>query len=71
MDDFIVKQWIYERCKNQKYHCANGAFHDYKCCDTCWNLHPDARPNEDYRLRKGTKYPCQLSDGSILALDGI
>ena len=23
------------------YHCENGAAHDYNCCDTCWNRHPN------------------------------
>lgn len=26
--------------KIYKYHCENGAYHDYSCCETCWNKHP-------------------------------
>lgn len=28
------------------YYCKNGAYHIYKCCDTCWNLHPKAEKNK-------------------------
>ena len=22
------------------FYCANGAYHEYYCCETCWNRHP-------------------------------
>lgn len=25
------------------YVCDNPTLHDYSCCNTCWNLHPDKR----------------------------
>jgi len=25
------------------YHCENGAHHDYSCCPTCWNKHPNPK----------------------------
>lgn len=34
--------------ENKQYRCVNGAFHDYECCDTCWNTHPDP----DHRFGK-------------------
>jgi hypothetical protein len=41
----------------QKYHCANGAFHANFCCSTCWNRHENHRSGEDYRVQKNTEYP--------------
>lgn len=32
--------------KNEEYKCRNGAYHTGECCDTCWNKHPEAKPNE-------------------------
>lgn len=31
---------------NKEFGCRNGAAHDYMCCDTCWNGHPDAKDND-------------------------
>jgi hypothetical protein len=28
------------------YGCVNGAFHTNKCCNTCWNKHPQAKPGK-------------------------
>jgi len=45
-----------EEISKQPYHCANGAYHDYMCCPTCWNHHPDFK-GRDYRFVEGTTYP--------------
>lgn len=36
--------------KNSDYYCINGAYHDYPCCETCWNKHPENKPNEMFQL---------------------
>ena len=39
--------------KKLPYSCKNGAYHDYACCNTCWNTHPVAEKyfkGEDFRM---------------------
>jgi hypothetical protein len=31
---------------NIDYECKNGAYHEYFCCDTCWNSHPSNKKGE-------------------------
>lgn len=33
--------------KDLNYSCDNSAFHEYACCLTCWNTHPQAQKYED------------------------
>jgi hypothetical protein len=32
--------------ENKDYRCVNTAYHTGKCCDTCWNQHPEATPDK-------------------------
>ena len=44
--------------ENKDYNCTNGAYHTNKCCDTCWNQHSGAKPNEMFM---GTRWHFKIT----------
>ena len=38
-----------------QYYCQNGAYHEYDCCITCWNSHPEAQKYENKSWNKEFK----------------
>lgn len=41
-------------CGDKMFYCANGAYHDYICCDTCFNIGVKKAKELEIKYEKGS-----------------